>query len=148
MLFLSTKVNSAIYNCYYKKICHILNFLSSSKRNQELETSLNQQPPKKWGWKKKDPIKDSELTNDTDWQTVASTPKTITKRRHTIQELDAVNEVLNEGVDMIQEPATAATAKLIPINELLELSDNNDLLEGNHTLHKAIWILFLTSFMI
>ena len=92
-----------------KRYAIFLIFSLVPKENQEPETSLNQQLPKKWGWKKKDPVKDSELTNDT------STPKNITKCRRTIQELAAVNEILNEGVDMIQEPATAATAKLTPL---------------------------------
>lgn len=111
---------------------HILIFSLVLKENQEPETSLNQQPPKKRGRKKKDPVKDSESTNDTDQQTVASTPKTTTKCRRTIRELAVVNEVLNEEVDVIQEPVAAATAKLTPINKLLELSDDDDLSEGTN----------------
>ena len=127
-------------------ICHILIFFLVPKENQEPETSLNQ-PPKKRGRKKKDPVKDSESTNGTGRQNVASTPKTSTKRRRTIQELAAVNEVLNEEVDVIQEPVVAATAKLTPINKLLELSDDDDLSEGTNFSHKVIRILFSTSFM-
>jgi hypothetical protein len=57
---------------------------------------------------------------------VASTSKTTTKRRRTTA---AINEILNEDVD-IREPAATAIAELTPINKLLELSDDDVLSEG------------------
>ncbi|GBB96856.1 hypothetical protein RclHR1_28550001 [Rhizophagus clarus] len=87
------------------------------KENQELET---QKPPaKKRGRKKKDPANDNETINHIDQQTISpNTTKPV------------VNEDLNENID-IQEPAAVAITKLTPINKLLELSDDDDLLEDS-----------------
>jgi hypothetical protein len=65
---------------------------------------------------------------------MTSVLKITTKRRRkeldTVQEPAAINEVLNEDIE-VQEPAAVAITKLTPINKLLELNNDDDLSEGS-----------------
>ena len=132
--------------CYYNKnIYQIPNFPLVPKENQTILTQKSS--AKRRGRKKKNPVEDDESTNDNDQQNASpatkTTPKTNAKRKaaapapkttakrkrkvsagndDTIQEPAAVNEGVNSDVD-IQEQAAAAKAS---INELLELSEDDD----------------------
>ncbi|PKC54405.1 hypothetical protein RhiirA1_477374 [Rhizophagus irregularis] len=97
------------------------------KENQELEAVPTQNSPaKKRGRKRKEPvIKDKEITNDANRQTVSPVPKSTTKQPA------IANEILNEDVE-IEEPAA------VSINKLLELSDDDVLSEDGNQFNRSV----------